>query len=257
MGAHKPRHIRDIAHLYLSRLDPPARDGGRCVVVAGVDRECFPAFHVANMAAALAGRGHAVRLAELSAEPLNTGFFLSLPPAVYIDPPSDGVGVSALGRVTLVHALARETSEAGRIDLVHLPPVAAATHGAVLQRVMDATGASVTLLYLSAGDDPLPEPPEGAGICAVDVRGPRRDGPPRNEQPDGVVWLGRIDRWHSALCDPIPPVIRDPHSMLARSYQSLCESLIQVQRSQYEEPAGPRRNVRAYRRTRSGSFRSR
>jgi len=266
MATDKPRHIRDIAHLYLSGRGRPARKAARCVLVAGIDRECFTAFHVVNLAAAFSARGYAVRLAEISDEPLNTGFFLSLPPAIYVDPPGDDVDVSALGQVTLAHSFAPDTSHAEPgggtrpVHLIHLPPVEATAHDRVLRYVVNAVRAPLTLLYLTAGNAVgsagAPGLPAGSGTCVVDVRGARRRG-----RQEGVVSLGRLDRWHSSLGDPIPPVVRDPQSVLSRSYQTLCEALVSPtlgseERSTHEESNRAARGVRTYRKTRRAPFRA-
>ena len=263
MGENRPRHIRDIAHLYLSRLDGPARPGERSILVAGTTRECFPAFHVANIAVTLSTLGHRVDLVELSGHPLNAGFFLSLPAPVYVDEAGDGSAVSALGQVTLTRSLPDrrglgdgDRNGSGHIRVVHLPPVQDRRHLAALEDALEATD-SPNLLYLAQGEGPAREAGQETGIYVVDVDGPRRSAGPEN-----AVLLGRIDRWRSSLGDPIPPVLRDPQSMLGRAYRSLCESLVSpllgtTQGSRHEGAPAPRRGVRARRKTRSASIRTR
>ena len=126
----KPRHIRDIAHLYLSRAEKPSRSGEGFLLVAGTGRECFPAFHTVNLALALSARGYLVDLVDISAEPLSVGFFLGLPPAVYQESSDNSPPVSALGQITLAHSLRapvlhRESTRRGgrHVRVVHLPPV--------------------------------------------------------------------------------------------------------------------------------------
>ena len=125
----KRRHIRDIAHLYISgsrQREPAPRS---CLVIAGENKRCFPGFHAANLAAALAVRGCDVRLHERSGLLPNAGFYLALPPARYIrwdksesetDPGLAGVTVDC--STGAVEAFRGESPRA-QVDFLHVPPL--------------------------------------------------------------------------------------------------------------------------------------
>ena len=108
----KPRHIRDIAHLYISRL--PARIDRHRVWVTAISRDCFSAYHAANLALGMAHRGHVVELVEASGVLPCTAYFLRLPPRVYIKHKAQcpEESLSALGGIKL--KFSAETDEAIR-----------------------------------------------------------------------------------------------------------------------------------------------
>jgi hypothetical protein len=63
--------------------------------------------------------------------------------------------------------------------------------------------------------------------------------------PSGVDGrsLGSIDRWEIAVDDPVPIVVRNPNSRLAREYLAVCESVLgQInslrRQSHIEQPVG-------------------
>jgi hypothetical protein len=97
----KPRHIRDIAHLYISRM--PARINRHLVWVTAASRDCFSAYHAANLALGIARRGHVVELVEASGILPCTAYFLRLPPRVYIKHKTQcpEEPLSALGGITV------------------------------------------------------------------------------------------------------------------------------------------------------------
>jgi hypothetical protein len=80
----KRRHIRDIAHLYISGSRDRTPAPRVTLVIVGENRACFSGFHAANLAAALSARGCSVRLSERSGLLPNAGFYLALSPSQYI-----------------------------------------------------------------------------------------------------------------------------------------------------------------------------
>jgi len=129
----KRRHIRDIAHLYISgarRRDPAPR---ACLLVTGENKLAFPGFHAANLAAALAARGCEVRLHERSGLLPNAGFYLALPPTGYIPwNLADDETAIGLSGVTLDYAPRRDEEVSGettrpQVDFFHFPPLSGVT----------------------------------------------------------------------------------------------------------------------------------
>jgi len=212
MQPRAPRNIRDIAHLYISRR----RRGALRIILSGTRREWFPGFHAANLAAAFAVDGYAVRLVERSGLLPNAGFFMGLPPAVYAAPGrADVSSVSALGGVDVWFAPpppgVADASLSGSevVELVHAPPLDSAVEFVYSgDNVVFVTGepsdarriprARSWTLHVGDGD--------GAAL-------------------EGTAPLGRISRWRYALRDPVPAVVRDPGSSLARSYRECCGRL--------------------------------
>jgi hypothetical protein len=247
----KPRHIRDIAHLYLSRMPAkPDRHVTRVWVVAA-SRECFGAYHAANLALGIAGKGHSVELIEASGVIPCAAYFLRLPPRVYIKHKtiSPNEPLSALGGITVRFSLdprdeeqeralqgiavgGRSRRSGRRVELVHLPPAGET----------ESVQASVTLAGSGAGSDEV-----RALVLAADESTARDTGHRTFDAHPRVRWstlslerrltagdrsaesgrsLGYLVGWHSLLSDPVPCVLRDPESHVARSYLSICEALV-------------------------------
>lgn len=212
MQPRAPRNIRDIAHLYISRR----RRGALRIVVSGVRREWFPGFHAANLAAAFAVEGYAVRLVECSGLLPNAGFFMGLPPAVYATPErTDVSSVSALGGVDVWFTTpppgVADASLSGSeiVELVHAPPLDAAVEFAHSDdHVVYVTGEPSEARRLPRARSWTLHVGEGDGVV-----------------PGGLTPVGRISRWRHALRDSVPAVVRDPDSALARSYRECCERL--------------------------------
>lgn len=220
MEDHKPRRIRDIAHIYLSRLDRNVSRPPRRVVIAGTRRECLSGFHAAGIAAALSARGCSVRLRELSGLVPNTAFFLALPPQVHLAAAdrASAEWYSALGGIALTFSSGTPEPPDGAgavVELFHAPPGDdAEAHRSLVTRVAKQQGA--LFVMLDDGD------PVGlAGDISVRVG---------ELTPLGVagaaVHRGRIERWGGSLSDPVPPVLRDPGSMLSRSFVEIGERLL-------------------------------
>lgn len=248
----KPRHIRDIAHLYLSRL-PEKHSANRArlyLVASSVD--CFSAFHTANVALCFRQRGFSVRVLELSGVLPCCGYFLKLPPRVYIKRKKESPAeeLSALAGISLCFAVQAPASSSrmsgagvqtgfrrrsgSGIDIVHLPPFTAPQDAQrALQAAADArdsTGGPVRALVLAPDDETAlttggrlfgTTPDVDWVTLALD----------RNQLTDGRAGnfrqsLGYLAGWRPLLSDPLPCVVRDPDSHVARSYFSVSEALI-------------------------------
>lgn len=253
----KPRRIRDIAHLYLSRKESDATvPEPRRVLARAGGRYLFPGFHIANIAAALSARGTSVRLFELSGLQPNAAFFLAMPPRVYLDRPLEGQGawISALGGVRVTMSGDESLREAGRVngpcvDIVHLPPDPR------------PRGAGRPLAR------PSPQAAERDGIeieftdgeAERSVRytlGPSVHSGPRvvSEQS---IRTGVLERWQRGLTDPVPAVFRDRDSMLARAYDAIAGHILKWREPgrEVEQDGAPVTRTWA-RRVRRESFRS-
>jgi hypothetical protein len=234
---HKPRHIKDIAHLYISNsksmLPPPSAT----LLVAGDRRRCFSGLHVAGLATALAARNISVHLFERSGLLPNAGYFMSLPPRRYLRWVEGEAGVDAgLGGVTIDCASGGCTpiddgSRRPRIDVVHLPPVyPAKPFRDTLPVVRDLTNAGTVFLMLRIKTTSVDK---FAGIVE-DELGPATacvlhlndtDSPSEGDTKN-VFDLGRITGWMGALGDRVPAPVRDPDSPLACEFNSIGESLL-------------------------------
>lgn len=264
MNHGKPRHIRDIAHLYLSRMRTPSHSQvRRSLLVAGASKECFSGFHVANLALSLSVQGHSLRLVDLSGLILNSAFFFAMPANIYaanIDaraPRDERAGwLSALGGVSLsmgVPAYAASPDQPGEkgLDVYHLPTLDSdEAFVTALTRITGELGrdAAPTLLCLRPGrwDEPPRRVLEG-------VAGRRYGLRVDNDEPGGAssfLDLGFIDRWTRFLPDPVPVIVRDPASRLSRSYMSVCERWAADHKGDSKEHA-PSRIARPSRRGRA------
>jgi hypothetical protein len=228
MRGDPPRHVRDIAHLYLSRMRRPGVGGVRLVVV-GMSADVMPAFHVANLALAAAARGIPVRVEDRSGLPINAGCFLGLDPSCWVAREDVPVTpVSAFARVTF--ALCREgespaawgsPTEAGeRVDVVHVPPFDVDRHDhAIVPPISPAL--PTVVLYLAERDaEPRPwrEAGEGEGVVRRVVYVTRAS--------TGDGCAGALTRWKRSLTDPLPVWVRDPDSRLARQYTDVLTNLL-------------------------------
>jgi hypothetical protein len=219
-----PRHIRDIAHLYISRMRRPP-EARVCLAVAGMSADVIPAFHAANLALAAASRGATVRVEERSGLPVNTGYFLGLDPRCWVggdgrvaQPVSAFPGVSfrLRGEADVSTSYDPRADAAHDIEVVHLPPWdSSAEHAEEVSRL----GARATVLYVAERDDgPCPWRERGGEVIrrVAFVTGAARSsvGVDREEGCVGV-----FTRWKRALPDPVPVIIRDPGSRLSRQYR--------------------------------------
>jgi hypothetical protein len=234
------RHVRDIAHLYISgarHREPAPR---LCLVIAGADRGCFPGFHAANLAAALAVRGCEVRLHERSGLLPNAGFYFSLPPSQYIRwEDSEGETDSGLAGVTLdcsrgALRIPRGDWPRARIDLLHLPPLTEKT------RAMDYFGLSgeegpgpPVVVLLVGGEtvlDGIPagflerfEPDTVLVFHTTESGAAEREAGRAADPP--LSGIGAATGWETALADRVSVVIRVPDSGLATAYFAAADAL--------------------------------
>ncbi len=246
----RPRHIRDIAHLYLSRMPAGGRGAdARRILVTAVSRDCFSAYHAANLALGIARRGMDVELIEMSGVLPCAAYFLRMPPKVYLrhKTQSPGESLSALGGVSLRFSLDADSGtpqgagdgittgerrrRTARVTLFHLPL-------ANRQDLFDAALLRVMGTGAGAGARAL--------VLAPDESMARETGRRLFGGRQGVEWktlslekrittadrlgieghsLGYLTGWRALLNDRVPCVLRDPQSHVARSYLSVCDVL--------------------------------
>jgi hypothetical protein len=240
----KPRHIRDIAHLYISRPQPAAQTPTVSVWIVADHKCCFPGFHVANLAAALSVKNCPVRVLDRSGLLPNAGYFMALPSWVYIRWEEDSPGLSAgLAGVEVDCSseeprVAPQSARPARAELIHLPPLSPeAPMREALQEAKERGRPANILLVLRTGrtldEGILPalgaELRSAATFALTLAEYPCGDSgeptPSRAGEP-GAIDLGRIVGWERALDDRIPPVVRTPHSALSQAYRSTAEALL-------------------------------
>ncbi len=234
--SHKPRHIRDIAHLYISRLKTHSSAPRATLLIAGDSKRCFPGFHAANLAAAFASRGIAVRLLELSGILPNAGFYMSLAPERYIHWDGRDVEVvfSGLSGIKIGYSLGARRGLEGsagrpRIGLVHLPPASPiGEFQDSLERVLGTLGPPALAILLRLDGYPQWNWGSPGGLsrwptCVLRLG----KGIPREPEADRLLFdLGTLPEWEKALKDRVPAAVRAPGSALSRAYLSVCDSLL-------------------------------
>ncbi|UCG52697.1 MAG: hypothetical protein JSW58_03880, partial [Candidatus Latescibacterota bacterium] len=157
---HKSRHIRDIAHLYISSVRSRSDSLSATLLIVGEDRGCFSGFHAANLGAALSAKGVSVHLFERSGLLPNSGFFMSLPPRQYIRWDKDvEAPIAGLGGAKISYTLKRspalgDGARRPRVELIHLAPV----HPELpfqegLREARDFAGPVTILLVLRMGEN--------------------------------------------------------------------------------------------------------
>jgi len=259
----KPRHIRDIAHLYISRPQSPSRGPRASLLVTSDGKSCFSGFHAANLAAAFAARRMNTCVFELSGLLPNAGYFMALPPRRYIrwNADQNEHAISALAGIKIGYSPQIRPGfgrQAGRprLDLIHLPPVfPREPFRSALEQIRDFAGARVPVLLLgrNAGRGfelirSTVERTPGWMLCCVGldagisfpVDGDRR-----------IADLGHLGFWRGRLNDRIPVVLRVPESALARTYSSICETIL-FRINQLKRKAGTHRADGIFRQIRSG-----
>lgn len=245
----KPRHIRDIAHLYLSRAKSDRRVTR--VWVTAVSRECFGAYHAANLALGIARKGHAVDLVEVSGVLPCAAYFLRLPPRVYLKHKAQAPEepLSALGGITVRFSLEEriEAPDLGsdglavgapsrgsgrRVEVVHLPPASEfESLQASLARAREkADGGDVRALILATDESRARDAgrrfltgQEGVQWSTLSLERRVTAG---DRSRNGGRSLGYLVGWRQLLSDPVPCVVRDPESHVSRSYLSICDVLV-------------------------------
>lgn len=235
----KPRHIRDIAHLYLSRLQsnrPAAHDR---LVVCGESRNTFPAFHTASLSAAFALNGCAadspleVTVFDTSGVLPNAGYYFALPARTYLAR-SRGEHlrrITALVGVTL--HLGRQQNEperfaasAPRLAIHHIPPFEDGSgFRHALAELRRAPAVNTVFLYIIREGEQVDSLREAVGSCLADTPVFTLGvGTGSGEFVAGQV--GTVAAWESSVSDRMPVVCRDPAATLTRRYHSIREGLI-------------------------------
>ena len=242
---HKPRHIRDIAHLYISRLPQRGTADTKDVLVVGVARECFPGYHTANIAAGLA-KSFSVRLVEISGLWPCSAHFLSLRPQVYLRR-KDRLRteqLSALGNINICFSIpgersgeparaggnGRTRSRAGAIDLYHLPPVedhdelektlteGLAFMGPHTQIALLASNELNARTAWKSMDGLWGNAVQNTIILAANSMS-------QDKHQQELTNTRYLTNWRKPLCDNVPCVVRAPDSYLSRTYMSICGEL--------------------------------
>jgi hypothetical protein len=200
------------------------------LVVAGMSADVIPAFHVANLALAAAARHMSVRIEDRSGLPVNAGCFLGLDPRCWVAG-ADGCAssVAAFAHVTFslasdALAPAPRAGAADGVEIVHVPPWdTGAEHARELALGVSLDRPTV-LLYLAERDaEPRPwRQHDGRSGLVRRVAYVTRAG--RAGAGDGCA--GTFTRWTRALTDPLPAVLRDPGSRLARQYGDAVSALL-------------------------------
>lgn len=240
----RPRHIRDIAHLYISRPQHRTPAPAVSVWVTAEHKRCFPGFHAANLAAALSSKNCPVRLLDRSGLLPNAGYYMSLPPGRYIRWQDDGEALSTGLAGTEVDCSTECSrplplgARAPRVELVHLPPISSGDRFRdALRNAGAADGAAGILVVLrDAGQTPAEIPPSlsvqlnpaATFVLRVgeSVSGGADEDPSAWGEDSGVIDLGRVADWRGAVGDRVPVVIRTPEASLSQTYRSASEALL-------------------------------
>ncbi len=232
------------------------------VWITGEHKRCFPGFHVANLAAALASKNCPVHLYERSGLLPNAGYFMSLSPRHYIRWDEDGKGVATgLGDVEVdcssrrSRAFARD-ARIPRVEVFHVPPLFPEEHFLnTLKEIENRVTSVGILVVLGTGRIPLSgivgavaEVLNPATTCTLHLGGPARgrveDGRTFNREngPSGgdfegespqacreddteAIDLGCVSDWEHALNDRVPAVLRAPGSALSQAYRAAADGL--------------------------------
>ncbi|MEE9271350.1 MAG: hypothetical protein V3V49_13940 [Candidatus Krumholzibacteria bacterium] len=228
----RPRHIRDIAHLYLSRRHGAA-PVTLSILVTSAGSECFSGLHVANLAMAFSERKIAVSVYELSGMLPNASFYLAHPPGVYLGTRGPDMFHPALRGVSLTFGtvpppVADAGQRTARLNLFHLPPLRMQER--LRESLKRAAGILsperwMLLLHDNAGIDL-----SMAKWLRVEV-GPQRTltvrvGDPGPSLVPGAEHLGAIGGWRPRVVDRVPVVLREPRADVSLEYLSICDSVL-------------------------------
>ncbi len=230
----RPRHIRDIAHLFLSRRQASA-PAVVSILVTAAGRECFSGLHVANLAMAFATRKFTVRLYDLSGTQPNASFYLAHPPKIYLGERTWGQEAfhpALCGVSVAVDAVPPPAQDAGdrqsQVQLIHLPPLQAPA--TLRDRVGDATSVLTPnrwtlVLHDTRGVDLaamewLRREVEPQRTFTVTVGDPGPPLVPRAEH------LGGLGAWKPLVVDRVPVVVREPQARASMEYLAVCDSML-------------------------------
>ena len=225
----RPRHIRDIAHLYMSRRDKPrettAAPAAINLFMTSCDAGCLSGFHAANLAAAFAHCRAHVRVFELSGLLPNASFYFGHPAALYMDTTQHGRRklLPALPAVSVAfdeRARPRPHTERGPVvNLFHLPPDSVMNDWSQVFSEKPGAGWRLHLCLGTREPGAVTGGPElhDTFVVAVDEQ---------SEEKCPMDPSSVIEDWRWAIVDRMPIVVRDPASRLARTYVATCESLL-------------------------------
>lgn len=239
---HRPRHIRDIAHIYLSRMRDRAAVPRLSLIVTSERKELFPAFHVANLAVAFSRRRAHVHVFELSGLHPNVCFHFSHEPRTYLPDPGRAARViRAFPGITVGFDPAAAPPEGGpasdgygvRVNMVHLPPVRG-REGTAAPPPPAGRDDYVWGLLLAGDETPGGETGGVFGACRpalsfmlrVQGAAPESLLAVASDRAAEFTDVGVVDGWRHALAERVPVVLRDPGGRLALSYLSVCENLL-------------------------------
>jgi hypothetical protein len=240
----KPRHIRDIAHLYLSRIQKREEARHDHVLVFGSNRKCFPAFHLANLATSMSltffrsGSRTGITILEASGILPNTGYYLTLDPLDYLAEHGGTIGALLSIDVKFTTAadptctLSPATEVGRRISFIHLPPLSDGKRFLEsLAHFEDAIDGGKIFLYVTDGGvesggmpgrvQELLESPS-LSILHVGVPGGGEDTLLGSRRILGHMPSG----WRLHVSDRLPVVLRNPGGELATLYESSSEILL-------------------------------
>ncbi|GEM_PF-6530032 len=258
----KPRHIRDIAHLYLTGLAKSKSHFNDIVMVIGEDSSCFTALQIANLATSsalgflTASISKSINICEISGLMPETGFYFSMPAESYMsrDEGAKESSVCALLNIKIdsspgAASARRETLREGSLDFVHLPPLSNRSALAKALAVFD-TDVHDGMVLLVVGKKEVSADKAAwlqdalGGKCRVSLLdiGKRIE---RNCYQKGALNpSGSLEGWHTILTDRLPVVLRSPRSVLAGAYESACESLLyRIKTSRRTVPYADRRRT--------------
>lgn len=235
----KPRHIRDIAHIYLSRLQSCRPAEHDRLVVCGDSRKTFPAFHTAALAAAFALKGSGpnssldVIVYDVSGVLPNVGYYFALPARTYfarnrVDPSGRVqalVGVS-LGFSWEWDELRSSKASSPRLEIHHIPPYENRRgFRNALAELRRMPAGNTVFLSITLDCDNQCEIREAVASCLGDTP-VLTLGVGTGHREYVADQIGTVTAWESSVADRIPMVCRDPRATLARRYQSICEGVI-------------------------------
>jgi hypothetical protein len=204
------------------------------LVVAGVNGDVMPGFHVANLALAAAARGLRVRIADVSNLTVNAGCFMALDPHCWAGRPNGrAADVAVFSGVTFARTLdgggdvlpgsADDTRD--RVEVVHAPPWdAGAEHDRAIM-LAASRGGSTVVLYLAARDEE-PRPWRQFDAASTGILRRAAFVTRAGRSVSGDECAGMFTRWTRALTDPLAVVVRDPDSRLSRQYSEAVSKLL-------------------------------
>jgi hypothetical protein len=253
-ATHRPRHIRDIAHLYLSRKPTKDRSLALNLFVCAGGKDCLSGFHASNIAAGMSMRRATVRVFELSRLLPNVAYYFSHRPEIYLKPLVGAARdcLPGVDGITIMFDSSRlsdepPAAESFHVNLIHLPTLGATEDSAeLLSTLRDRCLGERWVIYLTrdAGEPEAPRFGEWLGASETfTLRLPRRGEPTGMPAAVGKS-VGAIRGWEARVEERLPVVLRNRDSRLARDYLALCESvLVQINSLRRRREIGKREQL--------------